>query len=133
MAKTSNARFHQIYSIAYAAGMAALNAAKPTPMGVVEADIYGNPLPNGRSYCVSEGACGFAWVTIRPGNCAFANWLKRNQYARRGYGGGVQIWVSEGGQSMQRKEAFAAAFRGVLNEFQEELGFKSAYSGSRMD
>ena len=46
----------------------------------------------------------------------------------RSYYGGVDIWVGEFNQSMERKEACAAAMARVLNE----AGIK-AYSMSRMD
>ena len=59
-------------------------------------------------------ACGFAWVTVRPGNCSFAIWLKKNKGARAGYNGGVQIWISKFGQSHDKKKAYARAFADKL-------------------
>jgi hypothetical protein len=82
----------------------------------------------GRIWLVDDGACGFAWVTVKPANCAFANWAKKAGYMRPAYGGGVQYWVSEFGQSVDRKSAFAGAFARVLCE----AGI-NAFAGSRLD
>lgn len=73
--------------------------------------------------------CGFAWIKVRPANSPFANWLKKNGHVRGvAYHGGVDIWVHEFGQSMQRKEAFAHAFAEVIYN----AGIK-AYAQSRID
>jgi hypothetical protein len=86
--------------------------------------------PVKKQYFVEGGVCGFAWVSIYPGNSPFANWLKKTERARKdSYAGGVSIWVSEYGQSMERKEAFASAFANSLRE----SGIEKAYSRSRMD
>ena len=121
--------FQETYDKAYAAGMAALKEACPVPMTVYEADLDGSPAPGGKSWYVSEGCCGFAWVKFYPGNSKLANFLKKKGYASPAYGGGVQVWVREGGQSMTRKEAFAEAFAQVF----EDAGFEKVYAGSRMD
>jgi hypothetical protein len=74
--------------------------------------------------------CGFAWVNIKPGNSAFANWLKMKKIARRDeYYGGVTVWVSDYNQSMERKMAYAGAFARTL----EAAGLKRVYAMSRMD
>jgi len=73
--------------------------------------------------------CGFAWITIRPGNCAFANWLKKNNYGKtNSYSGGVQIWISDYNQSYDRKLAHAKAVEKVL----VAAGIK-AYADGRLD
>ncbi len=77
---------------------------------------------------VMDGVCGFAWVTIRPGTSSFARWVSKTGRGRKGYYGGIQIWVSGFGQSMTRKEAYADAFAAVLRE-----AGVSASAGSRMD
>ena len=119
-----------MYAAADAAGRAAAEAAMPVPMVVAEADVLtGAKLAGGREWYVEGGCCGFAWITVRPGNSAFANWLKANGKARPdSYAGGVRISVSAYGQSMARKEAYASAFAEVLTG----LGVK-AYPGSRID
>lgn len=118
-----------LYDEAHAAGMAAGNAVCPTPMVVAQ---HANPLndnsPVVQSWYVSEGACGFAWVVIRPGNCSFAKWLRKNDLASQHYGGGVSVWVHQFNQSISRKEAYADAFAEVLRKH----GL-NAYAGSRLD
>lgn len=75
------------------------------------------------------GACGFAWVNIKPGNSRFAKWLKANKYARSDdYCGGVTIWISVGGQSIDLKETYAIAMAKVF----KDAGF-NAYAASRLD
>lgn len=128
--KAKYAAFEAAYAKAAAAGKAAGEGRTPQAMIVTE---HVNPLndasaPKNQWY-VSEGACGFAWVTVYPGNSPFANWLKKNGHASKAYGGGVQIWISDFGQSVERKEACANAMAEVLRN---ELGVK-AYAGSRLD
>ena len=65
---------------------------------------------------------------MSPGNCSFANWLKKNKLAHKHYYGGVAIWVGQFNQSMQKKEEYAHAFASVL----VDAGI-NAYVGSRMD
>ena len=81
-----------------------------------------------QNWFVADGSCGFAWVVIRPGNCAFANWLKKKEIARAHYYGGVQIWISAYNQSMQKKMAFAEGMAEVF----KEAGIE-AHADSRMD
>lgn len=85
--------------------------------------------PVRRQWIVNSGVCGFAWVIIKPGTSSFAKWLIKNGHAKtHHYYGGVCHYVSEFGQSMEKKEAYAAAFAKVLSE--NEI---RAYSDSRMD
>ena len=115
---------------AHEAGMAAGNAAAPTPM------VVGTPTtPLGsdidytkKTYYVADGVCGFAWVTVRPGNSKMAKTLVARGMANKAYGGGVSVWVHQFNQSMQRKEAYAYAFADVLRN----AGIR-AYANSRMD
>lgn len=127
--KTNNSDFQAIYEEARQAGMNAGNSKVPVPMIVCE---HSNPLddnsPISREYApVMGGVCGFAWIKF-PGNTAFGLWAKKKGYARKSYPTGLSIWVSEFGQSMEKKEAFAYAFAEVLRKH----GIK-AYAGSRMD
>jgi hypothetical protein len=92
------------------------------------ADPMDDNSPVKKEWFVADGVCGFAWITVHPANCSFAIWAKKNDGWRAAYGGGMQKWVSQFNQSMQRKEAYAAAYAGVLASH----GIK-AYSGSRMD
>ena len=127
--KTGNHNFNEVYAEARKAGMSAAEACVPTPMIVCE---HSNPLddnsPISREYApVMGGVCGFAWIKF-PGNTAFGRWAKKQGLARSSYPTGLQIWVSEYGQSMEKKEAFAYAFAEVLRKH----GIK-AYADSRMD
>jgi hypothetical protein len=110
--------FPVIHAQAHAAGVAAMEAAVPVPMVVVGGS---------EKYFVEGGVCGFAWVSF-AGNTAWGKWAKKNKVARSAYPKGLQVWVGGGGQSMQRKEAYAHAFAQVLN-----ANGIQAYAGSRMD
>jgi hypothetical protein len=126
------AQYELIWRRAHGAGLDAGEACTPTPMVVSQ---HANPLndssPVSKAWFVGDGACGFAWVVVRPGNCAFAKWLVKNGHARKAYGGGVQVWVSQFSQSMARKEAYASAFAKVVTA--AGLPGVTAYSNSRMD
>lgn len=79
--------------------------------------------------------CGFAWITIYPGNCRLANQAKKLlDNASPAYGGGVQIWVRDGGnQSMSRRETYAKAYTKKLRELADPSEYKSIQWGSRAD
>jgi hypothetical protein len=121
-------QFSELYHRAHSAGMAALVTTVPTPMVVVG----GVPGEEPKRFYEPEGMCGFAWIRVRPGNCSFANWLKKNGKARSAYEGGVDIWVSEGNQSVERKERYARAFASVI-EAANIPGVKGVYAQSRLD
>ena len=120
--------FQALYDKAHAAGMAAGAAAMPTPMIVGSPSTFlGNDVdPTKPVYYVSEGVCGFAWVTFK-GNTKWGAWAKKNG-ASKAYPSGLWYWVSDFGQSMTRNEAYASAFAKVLNE-----NGITAYANSRMD
>ena len=147
--------FEALWQKAVAAGLGAGRASRPTPMIVyTPKDVFasfgeddkpefakdaagnllvtpGNIDTKSPVYEIEGGVCGFAWVNIKPGNCPFANWMKKiGKIARdsKSYYGGVDVWVHEFGQSMERKESYAHAFAAVLRE----AGIK-AHSMSRMD
>jgi len=118
-----------IHREAHSAGMAAGKAAIPTPMTVYEADGLSNrPKPGGKSWYVSEGVCGFAWVTIPDGRSSFARWAAKQKLGHKGYPKGFDLWVHQFGQSMTRKEAYARAYAKVLRD-----NGIDAYPRSRMD
>jgi len=130
------AEFAKLWADAHAAGMAAGNAVRPTPMVVCNGDvrINGAPLDPYKPATdivdvVADGACGFAWVVVRPGSCSFARWAVKEREGRKEYGGGVRVrWVGEFNQSLERKDAYAKAFADVLRA----AGI-NAYAHSRMD
>ena len=114
-------KYQTIIDEAFKAGERAGIDATPLPMGFCSSD--------GRLIdVVDDGACGFAWVTVKPANSSFAIWAKKNGLMRSAYGGGVQYWVTGFGQSVDRKAAFAGAFAKVLRE----NGIK-AFAGDRLD
>ncbi len=118
-----------LYALAHAAGMAAAERMNPTPIVVAE---HASPLddssPIKRAYYIPGGVCGFAWIVVKPGTCSLARWLAKTGKAKRGYYGGMQIWVSDFGQSMEKKEAYATAFANALS-----INGVKAYADSRMD
>jgi len=105
-----------IYNEARIAGLKAVKDLVVTPM------IVGGYEP------VLDGVCGFAWIVIKPANCAFANWARREGLGRTGYGGGLHIWVGDFDQSYEKKQAYAWAFAEVLRN----AGYM-AYSDGRLD
>lgn len=132
MSRTArNGFFSRVYEMALEAGNRAGQAASPTAINVGHArHLFSNEIDYSRpTYYVSEGSCGFAWVKIYPGNHPFANWLKKNGLARPSWNGGVDIWISEHGQSVERKEAHARAMAEVFKAH----GLDRVYPGSRLD
>ena len=111
-------RFNSIYWEAVKAGKEAAEKCMPNPMVVQEHEnMLDDNSPVKKSYFVADGVCGFAWIKISPANCAFANWVRKNGFGSTDpYAGGLTIWVSDYGQSMQRKEAYAGAFVDVLQK-----------------
>ena len=116
--KRQNAKFAAILASALAAGAAA--GAAMQPMAMVVADGQ-------RKWFVSEGACGFGWVSL-AGNTAFGRWAKANGHARPGYPTGLTIWSHLMTQSIDRNEAWANAVARVLSD-----NGISAYGQSRLD
>ena len=131
---TRTQSYNDLLDKAVTAGLEAGRAALPTPMVVTQ---HANPLddssPAEQSWYVGEGACGFADVnfSMKSGlGRKFGQWLIKNDYARKdSYRGGVTIWISDHGQSVERKSAHASAMAKVL----QEAGIADAYSSSRMD
>ena len=121
-----NIAFADLVERAHQAGLEAGNSAVPVPMTVRE------DRPGGQSWYVADGVCGFAWAQF-PGNKPFGRFMKARGLASRAYGGGLQVWVRQFGQSMQRKEAYADAYAKVLSEspLAEHIG--PVYAQSRMD
>lgn len=119
-----------LHEAAHEAGTKAATQHTPTPMRVAQRfDPLDDSSPIVKDYgVIDEGLCGFAWIVVKPANSSFALWLKRNRIGRAGYGGGIHIWVSQFGQSYERKEKYANAYALTL----VEAGLK-AYSDSRLD
>ena len=115
------ATFNKVMSEALAAGYRALEECQPKPMVVAG---------GGQSYYVSEGLCGFAWVEVYGvrGNTKLGKHMKTVGFDKSYGTSALQYWISHGGQSVARKEAFAEAMASVL----ENAGLR-AYATSRLD
>ncbi|MEE9593745.1 MAG: hypothetical protein V3W28_09215 [Thermoplasmata archaeon] len=123
--------WEQLYLAAHDAGMEAGSAHAPTPMVVVQhEDPWDDSSPVAKTYAsVMDGACGFAWVNVRPGTSSFARWLRKSGEGRTDhYTGGTTVSVPFFNQSYERKMAYARAMADVLGE----AGVK-AYAGGRLD
>lgn len=130
----------KIHQEAFDAGIAAMNKAEVVPMVVQEhVNMADDNSPVAKQWIVEGGVCGFAWVQFKANttpNRKFLAGLKKAGLAGdkatakwgKSYQGGYQYWVSVGGQSMQKKEAFARAFAEIL----QKHGL-TVYAGSRMD
>lgn len=119
---------HNIYVEAYEAGLKAGNEVGVPKFIVGDAIGLSNEIDYSKPTFVLNGLCGFAWVNIKPARGAFVNYLKSRNVGSKGYYGGYEIWVSEFGQSVDRKQAFATAFAEVLRKYGIE-----AYGASRLD
>jgi hypothetical protein len=140
--KLSETEMRELHARALAAADQAFYDARPQPMIVYEpgdpvASLLGRDdggLANARRVYepVMDGACGFAWVTVRPGTSRFARWLVKHGIARSdSYYGGVSVWApggDPGSQSYERKMAAATAYAAVLSE----AGI-TAYANGRLD
>ena len=115
-----NAGFAALAGVAHAAGIEAGRNCRPIPMVVSTASGIAIE-------CVDDGACGFAWVAF-AGNTAWGRWAKKAGIARSHYPSGLCVWVSEFGQSVDRKEAYASAYAQTLRNAGIE-----AHAGSRLD
>ena len=128
--ESKNRKFSELWARADIAGSAAVDETVPVPMVVEEhANQLDDNSPIVRQWHVPDGPCGFAWINIKPGNSAFANWLKTEGIARKDhYYGGVTIWIRKYGQSVQLKEKYATAAAQVLSNEGVQ-----AYASSRLD
>lgn len=119
----------KLYNEANCRGLRALLEATPVPMVVQQREsAVDDSSAVKKSWFVEGGVCGFASIVIQPARGRFVKWLKENNMGYRHYYGGYEIPVNEGGQSMQRKEAYAHAFAKALID----AGIK-AHTTSRMD
>jgi hypothetical protein len=119
-----------LYRKAHEAGLAAGKAHTPRAMVVAQ---HAHPLddssPVVQAWYEPAGVCGMAWVHL-PATSAFAKWLVSTGKAYRSdYYGGIIVSCQEFNQSMERKQAYVAAFAQVLID----AGFPKVRTGSRMD
>lgn len=113
---------------AHEAGLAAGEAATPTPMVVIQhANPFDDSSPITQVYePVMDGVCGFAYINV-PGDTRLGRYLRKCGW-RRAFYGGMERGVGVFGQSMERKGVYAAAFADTL----VAAGFQATYS-TRMD
>lgn len=95
--------FRALFRKAQEAGRVAAEKTSPKPPILVQEGVMHQ-----------MGATGVTWVTVKPGNAAFARWLIANNLASKAFGGGVQIWINDYRESRQRQEAYAHAMVQVL-------------------
>ena len=136
----------KIFKEAKLAGEKALNNCIPTPMNVIEVGIDDKPYEGSKSYYVPEGMCGFASVWLPDSRSDFIKQLKKAGIAQMKktyswkhgdkiyelekclFKKGYNYCVRKGGQSIEKKEAYAEAFASVLNKYEIV-----AYVQSRLD
>jgi len=120
----------ELIAQATAAGDAAVQALQVRPMVVAQ---HASPLddasPVVKTWLVEGGPCGFAWVSLKGlrGGGIRSAFLGAG-FKKDSYEGGLKLWISGFGQSVQKKEAYANAFANVLRA----AGFR-AYADSRLD
>lgn len=114
------AEYARLFEEAWMAGREAARTCRPLPMVVSNMD--GDILD-----VVDDGMCGFGWVNV-PGNTSFGKWLSKRGLARPGYPKGLEVWISDYGQSYERKSAHAGAMAAYLRA----KGIQ-CYAGSRLD
>jgi hypothetical protein len=119
--------YDELWAAAQAAATKAGTECKPTAMLVQQVNPFtGQVLKTYEP--VLDGACGFAWVKIRPANSSFARWLKSKNIGYKAYNGGWDVSIHAFNQSHERKAAAAQAMAKVLRD----AGL-DAYSYDRMD
>lgn len=109
-----NTQFQQLINDLATVAETAYMACQPQPMMVYQTKGLSDiPDPNGSSWYVSEGVCGFGWVRITPATSSFAKWCAKNNIGYKAYDGGwilpVNYFMANISQSMERAEAAARA------------------------
>lgn len=104
-----------LWSAANAAGTQAATACTPRPMVVQQVNpISGEVIKTYEP--IADGVCGFAYIEIRPANCALARYLKSRNVGYKAYTGGWEVSIHDYGQSWERKRAHAQAAAQVLRD-----------------
>lgn len=123
--------YDEILSEAHRAGVYHGLDLKPTPMVVEDhVNVLDDNSDVKHAYYVPSGVCGFAYIiTNEHGNSKFVKYLKSIGEGNKYYYGGYYVkWVREFGQSLEKKEAYARAYAGVLKTYGIDV-----YINSRMD
>lgn len=111
--------YQKIYEDAHKSGIEAVKKASIVPMTVMSGS---------QKWFIEDGVCGFAWVKVMPANSKFARFLVQKGVAKKAYDGGVNMWIGDFNQSLQKKEVYARAFANVLKKHGV-----NAYADSRID
>lgn len=137
---TRYSAFEDAVRKAHEAGMDAWRREVPAPMVVQEhANQLDDASPVVKEWFVSGGACGFASVIVRPGNCSFALWVKKNKNAHNHYYGGVAVPARPDCndprvQSYDLNCAYAHAYAQALEDnLPKDSGVTSIRVSSRLD
>lgn len=110
----------QDWNAAHLAGMEAVEAITIKPMVVIGSDAC---------YIVADGACGFAWLEIRPARGSLVTFLKKSGIGRvDSYNGCYRVSIHSFNQSIAKKEAYAQGVAGALRGNGYEV-----FANSRMD
>ena len=97
-------------------GRNAAHLATVEPIGfVTDSRCPDNP------FFVASGICGFAWVIVKGARGLLRSELIANGFSP-GYSGGLSLWISEHGQSYDRKSAHAREFADSLRESFNDWG-----------
>jgi hypothetical protein len=127
--KMTDNDFAALFDAANAAGRAAAMSCDKMMMQVVDADIWGNPIPGAVPYAPCP-ICGFAWVIVKPGTSSFARWLKKSGHGRKDdYYGGICVSIFDYNQSYAMKSAHAGAMAKTFRD----AGFTNCWSMDRLD
>ena len=112
----------QDWETAHLCGMEAVEAIRANikPMVVIGSDSV---------YIVADGACGFAWLEIRPARGSLVTFLKKSGIGRvDSYNGCYRVSIHSFNQSIAKKEAYAQGVAGALRGNGYEV-----FANSRMD
>ncbi len=140
--KTKKETHNPVTDILIEANIAGHEAVKNLNIIPMIVQKHANPIddnsPVTQEWLVEGGVCGFASIHFKANtseNKKFLANLKKaglagenEEWQKDTYRGGYYKWISEFGQSMQRKEAYAYAFKNVLEKYSI-----TAYVHSKMD
>lgn len=123
--KMTQKQARDLHQKAHAAGLAAVEQCRPTPMVVQQhANQLDDNSPVVKQWHVPDGPCGFAWVSIKPCRGPFVTFCKKNGIGSRSdYHKAWHItpWDTKAGrtaqsQSIELKSAYCGAYAQVLRE-----------------
>ncbi len=132
MAKFTRESAAALHQKAHAAGVEAAEAVTPVPMvvGSPTHPLGSNIDPEaGPVYRVPSGICGVGTIKM-PANTSFAREMMAQGFARKSSAAaGCRIYIGHGGQSYEKKFAYAGGYVSVLRE----AGIDKVYADVRVD